>query len=48
MATNSSILPGERSLVGYSLWGHKESDMTEATQHLQDLRVTCSQKVPVK
>ena len=20
---------GQRSLVGYSLWGHKESDMTE-------------------
>ena len=31
MATHSSILPGEfhgqRSLVGYSLWGHKESNM---------------------
>ena len=32
------LLPGEshgqRSLVGYSPWGHKESDMTEATaQH---------------
>ena len=29
------LLPGEshgqRSLVGYSPWGHKESDMTEAT-----------------
>ena len=29
------FLPGEshgqRSLVGYSPWGHKESDMTEAT-----------------
>ena len=22
---------GKRSLVGYSPWGHKESDMTEAT-----------------
>ena len=22
---------GQRSLVGYSLWGHKELDMTEAT-----------------
>ena len=21
--------PGQRSLVGYSLWGHKESDMAE-------------------
>ena len=32
-ATHSSILPGElhgqRSLVGYSPWGHKESDTTE-------------------
>ena len=29
------LLPGEshgqRSLAGYSLWGHKESDVTEAT-----------------
>ena len=35
MATHSSILPGEshgqRSLVGYSLWGCKELNMTEAT-----------------
>ena len=33
MATHSSILPGEshgqRSLVGYSSWGPKESDTTE-------------------
>ena len=35
MATHSSpvFLPGDfcgqRSLVGYSPWGHKESDMTE-------------------
>ena len=28
MATHSSIL-GQRSLVDYSSWGHKESDMTE-------------------
>ena len=31
------FLPGEshgqRSLARYSLWGHKESDMTEATSH---------------
>ena len=31
MAACSGILPGEprgqRSLVGYSLWGHKESEM---------------------
>ena len=24
---------GHRSLVGYSPWGRKESDMTEVTQH---------------
>ena len=33
MATHSSILPGkphrQRSLVGYSPWGPKESDTTE-------------------
>ena len=31
------FLPGEshgqRSLVGYDLWGHTESDTTEATKH---------------
>ena len=36
-ATHSNILPGEShgqsSLVGYSSWGHKESDTTEAAQH---------------
>ena len=35
MAPHSIFLPGEshgqRSLVGYSPWGRKESDMTEAT-----------------
>ena len=35
MATCSSLFPGEshrqRSLVGCSPWGRKESDMTEAT-----------------
>ena len=35
MATHTRILPGEsrgqRSLEGYSPWGHKESDTTEAT-----------------
>ena len=33
MAPHSSILSGkshgQRSLVGYSPWGHKESDLTE-------------------
>ena len=36
MATHSSVLAweihGQRSLVGYSPWGHKESDMTECTK----------------
>ena len=35
MAAHSILLPGEsrgqRTLVGYSPWGHKELDMTEAT-----------------
>ena len=37
MATHSSILawgiplPGQRSLAGYSPWGHKELDTSEAT-----------------
>ena len=37
MATTPVFLPGEshgwRSLVGYSAWSCKESDMTEATDH---------------
>ena len=36
-ATHSSISvgepPGQRSLVGYSPWGQKESDMTEVIEH---------------
>ena len=35
MATHSTFLPGEshgqRSLVGYSPYGHKESDMAEVS-----------------
>ena len=35
MATHSSVLawriPGRGSLVGFRLWGHTESDTTEAT-----------------
>ena len=38
MATHSSILAwishGQRSLVGYSPWGHKESDTTERLLNL--------------
>ena len=41
MATHSSILPkeshGQRRLEGYSPWAHKESDMTEATEHTHSL-----------
>ena len=37
MAPHSSIPAGEshgqRSLVGYSPWAHRESDPTEAMQH---------------
>ena len=36
-ATHASILPGkshgQRSLVGHSPWGRKESDTTEAAAH---------------
>ena len=42
MATHSSILawkiPWMRSLVGYSPWGHKESDTTEQLHLLTYLR----------
>ena len=38
MATHSSTLflenpHGQRSLADYSPWGHRESDMTEQTEH---------------
>ena len=37
-----AFLPGEshgqRSVAGYSPWGHTESDTTEATQHVPDTR----------
>ena len=43
MATHSSVLAwkfhGQRSLAGYSPWGHKESDMTEHT--LSDKQKVC-------
>ena len=36
MATHSSVLAGkshgQRNLAGYSPWGHKESDVIEATE----------------
>ena len=31
---------GQRSLVGYSPWGHKESDMTEHTEQHSNVKVT--------
>ena len=42
MATHSSILAwgeshGQRSLVGYSSWGHKESDTTERLSTAQHI-----------
>ena len=44
------FLPGEshgqRSLVGYSPWGHKESDMTEHTHDTPGLDLTCAQARP--
>ena len=37
MTTHSILLPGksdgQRNLVGYGLWGPKESDTTEVTEH---------------
>ena len=43
-AIHSSILPGEshgqRSLVGYSPWGHKESDTTERLTHTHPIYIT--------
>ena len=36
MATHSSIL-AQRSLVGYSPWGYKESDMTERLNTAQHM-----------
>ena len=43
MATHSVFLPGEfhgqRSMVGYSPWGRKESDRTERPTHTGYMRV---------
>ena len=43
MTTYSSILAwethGQRSLAGYSPWGHKESDMTEQLTQQQQSRL---------
>ena len=49
MATHSSVLawriPGTGSLVGCHLWGHTESDTTEATQQQQQ---HCHPNAPVQ
>ena len=49
MATHSSVWPGEshgqRSLAGYSRWGHKELDMNEAVQHTQSERMCESERM---
>ena len=46
MANHSSILAwrihGQRSLVGYSPWGHKESDTTEWLTQQKALQETPS------
>ena len=48
MATHSSILAWRIPMVGYSPWGLKESDATEATEHTQcislDGEVGCQQQ----
>ena len=48
MATHSSTLawriPWIESLAGYSLWGHKESDVTEVTTHAHKHACTYRQK----
>ena len=46
------LLPGEshgqRSLVGYRLWGHKESDTTEClSAHLCNLKPLCFPRVRI-
>ena len=44
MATHSSVLAwsphGQRSLAGYSPWGHKESDMTEHAYSRLDILIS--------
>ena len=43
MATHSSTVPGkshgQRSLVGYSAWGRKESDTTERLHSLANRKI---------
>ena len=50
MAIHSSILAGEfhgqRSLVGYSPWGRKESDMTEQLTYTHTRRMVLSKQTP--
>ena len=50
MATTPGFLPeeshGQRSLVGYSPQDHKESDMTEATQHASSVGLQFKKPLP--
>ena len=43
MATHCSILawriPGQRSMMGYSPWGHQELDMTEQQSTAQPIQM---------
>ena len=48
MSTHPVFLPGEfhgqRSLVGYSPWDHKEEDTTEQLTQKGDTALDCEQK----
>ena len=53
MAIHSSMLGWkipwtERSLAGYSPWGHKDSDMTEVTQHAYTCRIYTMQQTALE
>ena len=52
MANHYSILAwriyGQRSLVGYSLWSHTASDMTEATEHTCVFAVELCQQIETR
>ena len=53
MATHSSIIMpgkshGQRSLVGYSPWGRKESDTTEQLKHTQTEKANSGDRNRIK
>ena len=41
-------LNGQRSLVGYSLWGHKESDMTELVPDIKCFKLLVGNSLVVQ